>query len=288
MSIKSAQEKADVLIEALSYITKWREKIVVLKLGGSALEGSESKEILISFCQDVLVLKNVGMKPVVIHGGGPQIGRLMKKLGKTPEFIDGQRVTDAESLDLARMVLVGKINRDIVGIINSMEPVAVGLSGEDAGLITAQKKSPNLGYVGEITEVNPSIIHRLLNQGLVPVVATIGSDLSGQAYNINADISAGKIAAALKAEKLVYLTDVEGIYENKDDPNSLVSEISLLELKQLLQKGCFSQGMIPKVSSLIDALSNGVKRAHIINGNVAHSVLVEFFTDGGIGTMVKL
>lgn len=287
MNIKNAQIKANILIEALSYIKRWNNKVVVIKLGGAAIESSKGQKELLSFCQDILALKSVGMKPVIIHGGGPQIGKLMKQLGKTPVFIQGQRVTDKKSLDIARMVLVGKINRDIVGAINSFEPVAVGLSGEDAGLIKAEKKSKELGFVGEITHVNPEILNRLIAQGLIPVIATIGTDLLGQSYNINADITASKVAVALCAEKLVYLTDVEGIYKDKNDPKSLISEITLDELKNYFEKNLFSEGMIPKVKSVIDALSNGVKRAHIINGNISHSVLVEFFTDGGIGTMVK-
>jgi acetylglutamate kinase len=223
---------------------------------------------------------------VVVHGGGPQIGDLMARLGKVPEFRDGLRVTDAETLDIARMVLVGKVNRDIVGTVNVHGPLAVGLSGEDAGLLRAAAKDPSLGFVGQVTGVDPTIVERLLAQDLIPVVATIGTDEVGQAYNINADTAAGAIAAALHAEKLVYLTDIDGLRRDRDDPATLISSITTTELEALVADGTVADGMIPKVASCIEAVRAGVGQAHILDGRTPHALLLEVFTNEGIGTMV--
>jgi acetylglutamate kinase len=222
----------------------------------------------------------------VIHGGGPQIGELMARLGKTPEFRDGLRVTDAETLDIARMVLVGRVNRDIVSAINVHAPLAVGLSGEDAGLLTAIARSPELGFVGDVEGVNAGILERLLAQDLIPVVATIGADDEGQAYNINADTAAGAIAESLCAEKLVYLTDVEGLRADVDDPDSLITTISADQLSAMVDSGQLSGGMIPKVRSCLEAVRGGVAHAHILDGRLPHALLLEFFTPEGVGTMV--
>jgi acetylglutamate kinase len=227
------------------------------------------------------------MRPVVVHGGGPQIGELMARLGKVAEFRDGLRVTDAETLDIARMVLVGKVNRDIVGAINVHGPLAVGLSGEDAGLILVAASDPELGFVGEVRAVNPSILERLLAQELIPVVATIGSDEAGQAYNVNADTVAGAVAEALEAEKLVYLTNVDGVRRERHDPASLVSAISTAELEGLMAEGRVAEGMIPKVVSCIRAVRAGVGHAHVLDGRVPHALLLEVFTREGVGTMVS-
>jgi len=227
------------------------------------------------------------MRPLVVHGGGPQIGELMARLGKVAEFREGLRVTDAETLDIARMVLVGKVNRDIVSAINVHAPLAVGVSGEDGGLILAAQRSPELGYVGDVARVNPAILKRLLAEELVPVVATIGSDEAGQAYNINADTVAGAIAESLGAAKLVYLTDVSGIRRDKGDPSSLISAIGCDALEVLLASGAVGEGMIPKVSSCLRAVRNGVGRAHILDGRAAHALLLEIFTNEGVGTMVS-
>ena len=232
-------------------------------------------------------MRSVGMRPVVVHGGGPQIGQLMTRLGKVPEFHDGLRVTDAETLDIARMVLVGKVNRDIVSAINVHGPLAVGLSGEDAGLITATARSPELGFVGDVAAVNPSIIQRLLAEDLVPVIATIGTDLGGQAYNINADTAAGSIAEAVSAEKLVYLTDVEGLRTKADDPATVLSTVSTAELEAMVADGSVAGGMIPKVLSCVRAVRSGVGQAHILDGRVEHALLLEIFTREGVGTMVE-
>jgi acetylglutamate kinase len=211
----------------------------------------------------------------------------MTRLGKTPEFSNGLRVTDAETLDIARMVLVGRVNRDIVSAINVHGPLAVGLSGEDAQLISAVARSPELGFVGDVENVNAGILERLLSQELIPVVATIGADVAGQSYNINADTVAGAIAEALSAERLVYLTNVEGLRKDVDDPGSRISAISAGELERLLQDGLITEGMIPKLASCVQALRNGVRRAHILDGRVPHVLLLEFFTDEGVGTMVE-
>jgi acetylglutamate kinase len=275
--------KAEVLLEALPYIQRFRGKVVVVKYGGAAMTDPELSDL---FAQDVVLMRSVGMKPVVVHGGGPQIGSLMKRLGMVPEFRDGLRVTDAETLDVARMVLVGKVNRDIVSSINVHGPLAVGLSGEDAGLITASARHPDLGYVGNVDSVNPGILDRLLAEELIPIVATIGTDMEGQAYNINADTAAGAVAEAVRAEKLVYLTDVIGVLRDMADAGSLITTASADELDKLIEEGILTGGMIPKITSCTRAVRNGVAHAHILDGRVPHALLLEMFTRDGIGTMV--
>ena len=279
-----AADKAAVLAEALPYIRRFWGKIVVVKYGGNAMDDERLAPL---FAEDIVLMRSVGLRPVVVHGGGPQIGDLMTRLGKTPEFSNGLRVTDAETLDIARMVLVGRVNRDIVSSINVHGPLAVGLSGEDAQLISAVARSPELGFVGDVENVNAGILERLLSQELIPVVATIGADVAGQSYNINADTVAGAIAEALSAERLVYLTNVEGLRKDVEDPGSRISSISAGELEKLLQDGAITEGMIPKLASCVQALRNGVRRAHILDGRVPHVLLLEFFTDEGVGTMVE-
>ena len=279
----AAADKAAVLAEALPYIRRFWGKVVVVKYGGAAMADDALAQL---FASDVVLMRSVGMRPVVVHGGGPQIGELSARLGKRTEFRDGLRVTDAETLEIVRMVLVGKVNRDIVSSINVHGPLAVGLSGEDAGLITATARSPELGFVGDVQQVNPVILERLLAEDLIPVVATIASDEDGQAYNINADTAAGAIAEALEAEKLVYLTDVDGILADVGDPSSLLRSVSVDELEAMLAAGSVRGGMIPKVSSCLRALRSGVGHGHILDGRVAHSLLLEVFTAEGIGTMV--
>jgi acetylglutamate kinase len=276
--------KAETLLEALPYIQRFRGKVVVVKYGGAAMTDPELSTL---FAQDVVLMRSVGMRPVVVHGGGPQIGDLMRRLGMKPEFRDGLRVTDAETLDVARMVLVGKVNRDIVSAINVHGPLAVGLSGEDAGLITASARHPDLGYVGNVDSVNPGILDRLLAEELIPVVATIGTDMEGQAYNINADTAAGAVAEAVKAEKLVYLTDVIGVLRDVGDAESLITTASADELEKLIEEGILTGGMIPKITSCTRAVRNGVAHAHILDGRVPHALLLEMFTRDGIGTMVS-
>jgi acetylglutamate kinase len=278
------QEKAGVLAEALPYIRRFWGRVVVVKYGGSAMEDPALAQL---FAQDVVLMRSVGMRPVVVHGGGPQIGELMERLGKQPEFREGLRVTDAETLDIARMVLVGKVNRDIVSAINVHGPLAVGLSGEDAGLITASRRSAELGFVGDVEAVNASILERLLSEELIPVVATIGTDPEGQSYNINADTAAGAIAEALSAEKLVYLTNVEGLLKDTGDPGSVISQLSADELEVMLEGDILTEGMIPKTRSCLRAVRRGVGQAHILDGRVPHALLLEIFTTEGIGTMVS-
>ncbi len=283
MSLGSPADKAAVLAEALPYIRRFWGKVVVVKYGGAAMA---DRALASSFAEDVVLMRSVGMRPVVVHGGGPQIGLLMARLGKEPEFRQGLRVTDSETLEIARMVLVGKVNRDIVAAINVHGPLAVGLSGEDAGLITATARSPELGFVGDVQAVNPSILERLLVEELIPVVATIASDAGGQAYNINADTAAGAVAEALRAEKLVYLTDVEGLRRDVGDPASLISTVSADELEAMVGAGFVTGGMIPKIRSGLRAVRRGVGHAHILDGRMPHALLLEVFTREGIGTMV--
>jgi acetylglutamate kinase len=279
--------RASVLIEALPYIRRFAGKTVVVKYGGNALAGATESDALALFAEDIVLMRLVGLKPVVVHGGGPQISDLMSRLGKVTEFRDGLRVTDSETVDIARMVLSGQVNPQIVAAINVHGRFAVGVSGEDASLITASAKNSDLGFVGEVDRINPGILHRLLDDEFIPVVATIGTDASGQAYNINADTVAGAIAEALGAEKLVYLTDIEGLRRVVDDPNSLIRQTSPDELDDLMAEGTIAGGMIPKVESCVRAVRGGVRRAHILDGRIPHVLLLELFTDAGIGTMVE-
>lgn len=301
--------RADVLVEALPYVRRFAGRIVVVKYGGNALAGAPasgdagapasgddasgadvahdaSNVALVRFAEDVALMRAVGMLPVVVHGGGPQIGELMGRLGKIPEFHEGLRVTDADTLDIARMVLVGKVNRDIVGALNMHGPLAVGCSGEDAGLITAAERDPGLGYVGDVAAVDPALVHHLLRGGLVPVIATIGADRAGQAYNINADTVAGAIAEALVAEKLVFLTDVTGVWADRSDPSSIVASLTADALDGLVASGAVADGMVPKARACAHAVRNGVDRAHILDGRVPHALLLELLSDEGVGTMV--
>lgn len=276
-------DRAAILVEALPYIRAFWGSTVVVKYGGNAMTDPDLAE---RFAEDIVLLHSVGIRPVVVHGGGPQIGDLMARLGKVPEFVDGRRVTDAETLDIARMVLVGKVNRDIVSAINVHGPLAVGLSGEDAGLIEAGARQPELGFVGDVKSVNPQIIERLLAEQLIPVVSTIGSDASGQAYNINADTVAGAVAAAVGAEKVIYLTDIAGLLRDLDDPESLITTITVAEVHRLIDEGVLSGGMIPKIEACLDAIAGGVPSAHLLDGRIPHVVLLEIFTDTGVGTMI--
>jgi acetylglutamate kinase len=284
--------KAAILVEALPYILRFWGKIVVVKYGGNARAGdtentADDAAALAQFAEDVVLMRSVGMLPVVVHGGGPQIGSMMARLGKVPEFRDGMRVTDAETLEIARMVLVGKVNREIVSAINVHGALAVGLSGEDANLITAVARPGELGFVGDVEVVDPALIERLLAQGLIPVVATIAADAAGQAYNINADAVAGAVAAALQAEKLVFLTDVSGVRVNPEDPATMVRTVTVDELEAMVVSGTATAGMVPKVEACTRAVRAGVASAHILDGRVSHALLLEIFTDEGVGTMVR-
>jgi acetylglutamate kinase len=288
-SEQSAHEKAAILVEALPYIRRFSGKVVVVKYGGNAISSAPGPDrgSLESFAEDVVLMRSVGMLPVVVHGGGPQIGELMSRLGKVPEFRDGMRVTDAETLEIARMVLVGKVNREIVSAMNVHGSLAVGLSGEDANLLTAVPRSGDLGFVGDVEVVDPSILRRLLAQGLVPVVATVAADTTGQAYNINADSVAGALAIALNAEKLVFLTDTDGLRSHAADPDSLLRNVSADQLDEMVASGAANEGMVPKVDACARAVRGGVTSAHILDGRVEHALLLELFTDQGVGTMVS-
>jgi len=275
--------KAHVLAEALPYIREFSGRTVVIKYGGHAMEDPALADL---FAQDVVLMRLVGMNPVVVHGGGPQISDLMRRLGKEPEFVDGLRVTDAESVDIVRMALVCNVNREIVAVLKQHGSYAVGISGEDAGLIKVEMRDERLGFVGDFASIDPSIVDKLINEELIPVIATMGVDVLGQVYNVNADAVAGAIAHAMQAEKLVYLTDVAGIYADYPDESSLVNHIDVLGLEQLLTAGKVDGGMIPKLQSCLHALRGGVRRAHILDGRIPHALLLEFFTREGIGTMV--
>ena len=279
-------QTARVLTEALPYIRRFAGKSIVVKLGGAAIDKSLDKAL----AQDLLLLRSVGMRCVLVHGGGPQVDSMMRRMGKEPRFHEGLRVTDAETLEIVRMVLVGKINRDLVGTINretSEEPVAVGVSGEDGGLLTVTPGPSALGFVGDVSHVRASVLHRLLDEGLTPVVSTIGADEGGQPYNINADEAARAIAVAMAAEKIVYLTAAPGLLGDVGDESSLVPRLTSAELRDRIEHDSVSAGMIPKLRACADAVDGGVGSAHIIDGRVPHSLLIEILTDEGIGTMVK-
>jgi len=279
-------QRAATLVEALPYIRRFAGQTVVVKFGGNAIAGSFAPDALDGFAQDIVLMRLVGMRPVVVHGGGPQISALMNRLGKISEFRDGLRVTDAETVDIARMVLVGQVNPQLVAAINVHGGLAVGVSGGDGGLLRATARHADLGYVGDVSSVNPAILDGLIDDEFIPVVATIGTDEHGQAYNINADTVAGAIAEALGAAKLVYLTDIEGLRRDLADPASLIRQTSADELDELVADGTIAGGMIPKVASCVHAVRNGVARAHILDGRIAHVLLLEIFTDEGIGTVI--
>jgi acetylglutamate kinase len=289
--MEKAREKARVLMEALPYIKEYYGKTVVVKFGGNAMENDELKE---RFASDIVLMRYVGMNPVIVHGGGPQVTHYMERLSLEVRFVDGHRVTDAATMEVAKMVLVGKVNKEIVSLINGHGTLAVGLSGEDGNLLRARKrthshagKEVDLGFVGEVEMVNPGILNNLIRDEFIPVVASIGVDDAGQSYNINADLVAGAVAVALRADKLIYLTDVDGIYRDLADKTSLIPELGVGEVESLISSGVLGSGMLPKIQGCIDALRSGVRRAHIVNGTIDHALLLELYTDAGIGTMVR-
>lgn len=292
----SAREKASILVEALPYIKKFYGKTVVIKYGGNAMINCDLKQAVLT---DIVLMKYVGMHPVIVHGGGPDITGMLKRLGIKSEFIGGLRVTDEETMNIVQMVLVGKINKEIVGMINNIGGKAVGLAGKDADLLVARKKfgrvqaengaekKVDIGQVGEIKQVNPEIITTIIREGYIPVVAPVAAGEGGDSYNVNADSAAGALAEALQADKLIILTDVEGILADRNDAHSLISTIKVEEVPELIKKGVIDGGMIPKVECCVSAVKNGVKTTHILDGRVPHSILLEIFTDKGIGTMVE-
>ena len=273
----------DVLLQALPYIERFRGSVVVVKFGGNAMT---RPELFADFAKDVVMMHRVGMQPVVVHGGGPQIGEWLRRVGKESSFVDGRRVTDAETLEIAQMVLIGKVNSDIVTALNTAGPLAVGLSGTDAMLLTATAHDPELGFVGSVTEVHPELIERTLSMDLIPVIATIGADETGQTYNINADDAATEIAQALGAEKLIFLTDVPGLLADVDDPSSLITRVTTDEVRDHISTGVVSGGMIPKMAGCVRAIEQGVGSVHLIDGRLSHVLLLELLTHAGVGTMV--
>lgn len=279
------EQWSEVLIEALPYFKQWVGKVVVVKYGGNAMLNEELKEAVM---EDIVLLNTIGIKVVLVHGGGPEINHMLERVGKESKFVDGLRYTDAETMEIVQMVLTGKLNKDIVGILLQKGGRAVGLSGVDSGLLRAVKTEKDLGFVGEVTQVNPEILATLLNQDFIPVVSTVASGEQGDSanYNINADTAAAKIAVALKAEKFVQLTNVPGVLRDVNDPSTLIKRIERTAIGSLKATGIISSGMIPKIDCCLTALLGGVPRTHIIDGRVPHSLLIEMFSDRGIGTMI--
>ena len=284
-NMEQIMEKAQVLIEALPYIQRFNRKIIVVKYGGSAMVDEDLKKQVI---QDVTLLKPVGFKPIIVHGGGKEISRWVEKVGKEPEFINGLRKTDAETMEIAEMVL-NKVNKSLVSLVEGLGVLSIGISGKDGGLLKVKKKysdGKDIGFVGEITEVNPKILYDLLEKDFLPIVCPIGMDEDSNSYNINADDAACAIARAVSAEKLAFLTDIEGVYKDPDDKSTLISELTVSDAKKLITDGFIGGGMLPKLNNCIDAIDNGVSRVHILDGRIAHCLLLEIFTNKGIGTAI--
>ena len=278
-------EKAEVLIEALPYIQKFNKRVIVVKYGGSAMIDDILKEDVI---QDVTLLKLVGFKPIIVHGGGKEISRWVQKVGMEPRFVNGLRVTDEETMELAEMVL-GKVNKNLVQLVEKLGVRAIGISGKDGGLLKVTKKYSNgedIGFVGEIKEVNARVIYDLLEKDFIPIICPIGLDDDNNTYNINADDAACAIARAMRAEKLAFLTDIEGVYADPKDPSTRISSLTASEARKLMKDGVIGGGMLPKLNNCIDAIEHGVNKVHILDGRVPHSVLLEIFTDKGVGTAI--
>ena len=277
-------QKAEVLIEALPYIQKFNRKVIIVKYGGSAMSDDELKKNVI---EDVTLLKLVGFKPIVVHGGGKEISRWVSIAGKEPKFVNGLRVTDAETMEIAEMVL-GKVNKSLVSMVQELGVKAVGISGKDGGLLKVEKKysgGEDIGYVGNVTEVNTKILEDLLENDFLPIVSPIGLDENFDTYNINADDAACAIAKAMHADKLAFLTDIEGVYKNPDDKSTFISRLTVSEANDLIKDGYIGGGMLPKLNNCTDAIENGVSRVHILDGRKPHTLLLEIFTNKGIGTM---
>ena len=276
--------KASILIQALPYIQKYYGKVIVVKYGGNAMINEELKEAVMG---DVVLLSLIGIKVVLVHGGGPEINDMLKKINKKSEFIDGLRVTDKETMDIVQMVLAGKVNKSLVQLINQNGGKALGLCGADGEMIITKKLDEVHGFVGEITEINTKIIEDALNNGYIPVISTIGCDREGNTYNVNADTAASRIAGALRAESLISMTDIIGLLADVNDPSTLIKAVNVSEVKELINDGIISGGMIPKVDCCVDAIRRGVNKSFIIDGRVPHSILIEVLTDEGIGTMFR-
>ena len=275
-------QRAEVLTQALPYIQKYNNKIIVVKYGGNAMINEELKDAVMG---DIVLLSLIGIKVVLVHGGGPEITQMLGQVGKESKFVNGLRVTDKETVDIVQMVLAGKVNKNLVNLLHHKGGKAVGLCGIDGHMIEAEMLNPELGYVGEITKVNVEPITDVLEKGYIPVISTVGCDKEGNVYNINADTAAAKIAGILGAESLISMTDIEGILRDKDDPSTLISKIYVDEAPQLVEDGVISGGMIPKVECCIDAINSGVRKVFIIDGRIPHSILIETLTNEGIGTM---
>lgn len=282
----SQSTRAEVLVEALPYIRRFAGRTVVVKYGGNALAGTSDHDALALFAEDIVLMNTVGIRPVVVHGGGPQINAMLSRLNIESSFANGLRVTDAATMEVVQMVLNGQVNPSIVSAINRHGNVAVGLSGEDGRTLQVTARDSSLGYVGDVDKVRTHVIDGLLEDGIVPVVSTVGVDKDGQPYNVNADTAAGAIAEALAAEKIIYLTDIAGLRRDIDDAATLIHRITVNELNELIADGTVSGGMIPKVESCIQAVRGGVKSAHILDGRIPHVLLLELFTDQGVGTMI--
>ena len=280
----SNAERAEVLVQALPYIRRYTGKVVVVKYGGNAMVNEQLKQQVM---EDVVLLWLIGVKVVLVHGGGPEISQTMKALGKEAVFVDGLRVTDRETVDIVQMVLAGKINKTLVNLLEMKGGQTMGISGMDGRLIEAEIKDERLGYVGEITRINIQPVTDLLEKGYIPVISTLGCDREGNAYNINGDTAAARVAGALEAERLIMLSDIPGLLRDKDDPTTLIPELSVMEAARLRQEGVISGGMIPKMECCVEAIRRGVKKVIIMDGRVPHSILMELLTDEGAGTMVK-
>lgn len=283
MNINNHQ-RAEVITQALPYIQKYHDKIIVVKYGGNAMI---SEDLKMQVMEDIVLLWLIGVKPVLVHGGGPEISEMLKKVGKKSEFVEGLRVTDKETAEIVQMVLAGKINKQLVNLLGEHGGNAIGISGIDGHLIEAEVKDERLGFVGEITNVNVQPILDLIEKGYIPVVSTVGCDNEGNVYNINADTAASYIAGAMKAERLITMTDIPGILRDVNDPDSLIKRVNIKEARQLFEDGIVTGGMIPKVECCIEAVERGVRRVTILDGRVPHAVLLELLTDEGAGTMVK-
>jgi len=275
-------QRAEVLVRALPYIQEYKDKVVVVKYGGNAMINEELKEAVMG---DIVLLSLIGIKVVLVHGGGPEITDMLKKIGKESKFVDGLRVTDKEAVDIVQMVLAGKLNKNLVNSLQLKGGKAIGLSGMDGHMIKAKQMKPELEYVGEVTEINVQPILDVLEMGYIPVISTVGVDDLGNVYNINADTAASRIAGTLKAESMISMTDIAGLLEDKDDPSTLIPKVYVSEVGDLVRRGVISGGMIPKIECCTEAIRRGVKKVFIIDGRVPHALLVEMMTDEGIGTM---
>ncbi len=275
--------RANVMVEALPYLQEYNDKVVVVKYGGNAMTNEALKQAVM---QDIVLLSLVGIKVVLVHGGGPEINAMLKKINKPSEFVNGLRYTDEETIDIVQMVLAGKVNKDLVQLLQQAGGKAMGLCGLDGKLIQAEQLNPDLGFVGEITDVNPEVINTALSNGYIPVISTVAAGKNGEVFNINADTAAARIAAEMKASNLILLTDIKGLLEDKDDENTIIRTVGVSEVPYLKKEGIITGGMIPKIDCCVEAVRRGVKKTNIIDGRIPHSILIELLTDVGAGTMI--